>query len=353
MTARGEPRQSENMKAQFVSSSLILLFACGGSTLDVGSNKGGSANGAEGGGDSTTGGEAAASGGSTSLGGSNFARGGAPTTATGGVSVGGRGEVPSSGGTEFVGAGGATRATGGKPIGGDVSFPATGGTIGIATGGGTSAGGIPSSPLVPQVCSKAFAQVWEGNTLDFFFNPQDDRWRIEFDGTDANGRLCGTVTYIGAGEPAPPPATDPDAAYPSDVDFSTGRARSVHAGVTYSIIQGAEADGVRHFRISANELWKDWCALQTPVKSVGGYACVDDYWTTTDGAVCTVVKEDGSQRHYPYGKCDLCRNPGVCACDSKRCIAGDGNSVVFDLQISGTQMTGTIGGTQAKFDLKM
>jgi hypothetical protein len=335
------------MKAQFVSGSMVLLLACGGSALDVGSNKGGSGSSVEGGSDSggsdsARGGEVAERGGENGLGGS-FARGGAPNMATGGTSVGARGPMFATGGAMTV-AGGATQATGGRPI-------ASGGSTvmgGMAVGGG----GVPANALVPQVCDKAFHQVWEGTTLDFFFNPQDDRYRIEFDGTDANGRLCGTVTYIGAGQPAPPPATDPDAGYPPSLDFTMAHVKSVQPGVTYSIIQGAEADAVRHFRIAPNELWKDWCALQTPVPNAGSYSCIggDGGWSS-DGVTCTITNPDGTQEHYPQAKCELCSFPGVCACDSEHCVAADGDSLLFDLKLNGPQMTGTIGATQAKFDL--
>jgi hypothetical protein len=265
---------------------------------------------------------------------------------SGGETVGARGPMFATGGA-MAAAGGATQAMGGKPIGaGGSSMPTMGG---MAAAG---AGGVPANALVPQVCDKPLHQVWEGSTLDFFFNPQDDRYRIEFDGTDANGRLCGTVTYIGAGQPAPPPAKDPDAGYPPSADFAMWKIKSLEPGVTYSIIQGAEANAVRHFRIAPNELWQDWCALQTPVPNAGGYSCIggDGGWSS-DGVTCSVTNADGTQAQYPQAKCELCTFPGVCACDVKQCVAADGESVLFDLKLAGTQMTGTIGASQAKFDL--
>jgi len=52
---RTGPRQSPIMKPLFVCGAGVLLLACGGSALDVGSNKGGSSS-TEGGSSSTEGG---------------------------------------------------------------------------------------------------------------------------------------------------------------------------------------------------------------------------------------------------------------------------------------------------------
>src|ERR1043165_9751759 len=118
------------MKAQFIGASLVSfsLLACGGSSLDVGSNKGDGGN-ATGGSDGSTSGQ----------------------------------------------------------------MNATGGT----NGSGTSA--PPRNALVPQTCSTPFDEVWEGDSLDFSFKPQNKKWRITLQGTDTDGQICGTATYIGGG----------------------------------------------------------------------------------------------------------------------------------------------------------
>jgi len=210
--------------------------------------------------------------------------------------------------------------------------------------------GAPPQELVPQTCDAAIpSQVWEGNTLDFFFNPQNEKWRIEFDGSGPNGRLCGTATYVAAGEAPPPPATDPDAVYPPDYDaMMFGKPLGATPGVTYSIVQGAEVGGVVRFRVVPSELWKDWCALQVPRPRTGGYSCVGGDGWGGDGVTCTVTQTDGTTQEYAYGKCMLCAQPpfSVCSCDAERCAAADdGQGTVFDLKRSGTQLTGTVGGT--------
>ena len=151
-------RQSETMKHRFVCACALSLVACGGSALDVGSNSGGSSGStAEGGSDS---------------GGNGSALGG--TVAVGGHAAG----APAETGGEA--AMGARAATGGKP---STGTPATGGQMPVGTGGGPSTPGGTLNPLVPQTCGQMLMPgIWEGSTLDFFFNPLDDRWRIELNG---------------------------------------------------------------------------------------------------------------------------------------------------------------------------
>jgi hypothetical protein len=265
--------------------------------------------------------------------------------------------TPTTGGALSVGGTTGTPVTGGKP---GTGTPTTGG-VSTTTGGTTSTDG-PPNVLVPQMCDQKLGQVWEGNTLDFFFNPLNDRWRIELDGTDASGRVCGTATYLAAGQPAPPAATDPDAAYPPSTDPTTGGiggatgkggASGAWPGATYSIIQGAEVGGVLRFRLSTNELWKDWCALQTAVPQGDHYGCIggNGGWSS-DGVTCTVVNSDGSEQMYPVAKCNLCAGNPVCTCDATRCAVSDGGtSVVFDLKVDGARLSGTVDGTMITLDL--
>lgn len=345
MTDLTEVGQSETMKPQLASTCALLLLACGGSALDVGSNKGGAGNSEEGGRASEETGGSFASGGALATGGAAEAYGGQAMGAYPGV--GGKMGTGTGGKDPMVGSGGApcTDCTGGRPP------VASGGSTGAA-----GAGGSPSNALVPQVCSTKLGQIWEGDTLDFFFNPQNDRWRLEFSGTDANGRLCGTATYLAAGQAPPPPATDPEQNYPPGYDPNFGKVIfDAWPGVTYSIIQGAEVGGAVHFRVAPNELWQSWCALQTPVPSGNGYSCVDTSrgWSS-DGVTCTVTQPDGTTNQYSYAKCMLCAGPGsgVCACDSKECGAADStDSIVFDLKVDGAQLTGTVGSKMIKFDL--
>jgi hypothetical protein len=357
-------RQSETMKHRFACACALSLVACGGSALDVGSNSGGSSGStAEGGSDSggsgnALGGDGNAAGNASGAqaSGGLFGKGG-NTTGTGGeVSMGARaatGGTPSTGTAAAGGdAMGARAATGGKSSNGTAGSGAQ-----MPMGGASSTDGPPNA-LVPQMCSQELNQVWEGSTLDFFFNPLDDRWRIELTGTDANGRVCGTATYLAAGQPAPPPATDPDAAYPPGYDpFNAAIGMkglvTVWPGVTYSIIQGAEVAGVLRFRLSPSELWKDWCALQTPVRQGDHYGCVggDGGWGS-DGVTCTVSNSDGSTQSYPAAKCNLCAGIPVCTCDATHCVASDqGTSVVFDLKRVDATLTGTVDSAMVTLNL--
>jgi hypothetical protein len=348
------------MKHRFVWVSALSLLACGGSTLDVGANKGGSSSSTEGG--SESGGNGSSLGGDESSGGSGtkptggiIGKGGAGGTTARGGALGVAGEQPM----------GARSSTGGNtrdPLGGKTGLGGAVATAGTPVGGAGTAAGAGGKPtgeepppdlLVPQVCGEKFSQVWEGNTLDFFFNPQNDKWRIEFDGKDASGRLCGTATYIAAGQEAPPPATDPDAGYPPSLDpMKMGVGRGPVPGVTYSIIQGAEMGGVVHFRISASELWKDWCALQVPAAKSNGYGCIGGDGWSSDGVNCWTENADGTRQTYAYDKCVLCTPPSVCTCNAKSCAAADtSDTVVFDLKHDGARLSGTVGSAMITLDL--
>ena len=350
--------QFETMKHRFLWVSALSLLACGGSTLDVGANKGGSSSSAEGGsesgGNGSLGGDESSGGSGTKPTGGIVGKGGAGGTTARGGALGVAGEQPM--GARSSTGGNATPQGGRTGVGGAIATAGTtvGGASTVAGAGGRVTGEEPPPDLlVPQVCGEKFSQVWEGNTLDFFFNPQNDKWRIEFDGKDASGRLCGTATYIAAGQEAPPPATDPDAGYPPSHDpMKMGVGRGPVPGVTYSIIQGAEMGGVVHFRISASELWKDWCALQVPAAKSNGYGCIGGDGWSSDGVNCWIENADGTKQTYAYDKCVLCTPPSVCTCNAKSCAAADtSDTVVFDLKHDGARLSGTVGSAMITLDL--
>lgn len=104
---------------------------------------------------------------------------------------------------------------------------------------------------------------------------------------DSRGRITGTVTFLCAqGDCFPrgpfPVATDPNAGYPPGADFdSLGGSRTQGmAHVPYPLLDGRVQNGRLTFRITHNEVWRDWCALQTPhpvtVDGRQTYACMPD-----------------------------------------------------------------------------
>lgn len=128
--------------------------------------------------------------------------------------------------------------------------------------------------------------------------------------------LEGTITF-GTGSPPPPP-TDPDLGYPTDVNYAEqlsyfGETLMAtwnvgplppYEGFAYTIrdttllpdrvpdLGGQVADGVVLLRYSTQELLDPWCALQQPVETADGvYNCQGTNSFTSAGG-CTVSRDD-------------------------------------------------------------
>jgi hypothetical protein len=224
-------------------------------------------------------------------------------------------------------------------------------------GGGTGANGggvsntepVPSFPA-PDACAGGdmlpLVGTWEGYIEGSSGLEPTDKFRVVFAGASEAGGVCGTVTY---GEGAvPPPATDPDTGYPS---LDTGYPRygfggapgswGPMPGVPFTILDGTvEARRVR-FNTAVTELWKDWCALQTPVASSTQCIRMDGFATTTPGA-CTTSDDDGQEIPIDCDKRMLC-GAGVCVCNDHGCAAAVTPTVSFDLLLDGDTADGSMG----------
>lgn len=291
---------------------------------------------------SATGGKSAGS-----MGGSGVtkATGGSPSAPTGGAAnaTGGKsaGSMGGSGATIAVG-GGTTKATGGSSagsMGGSGATIATGGSA--ASGGTTSTGGTSSTVITTCNDTFPFLGTWEGNILDFYFEPQE-ALKLELS-ADASGVITGKVTW-GDGAPPPPPQ-GADIPYPPGYwEQQTNMMPFMPPpdpwpGFAYTIVRGAGCDTTFRFGVSTYELWQDWCALQTPIDSGSfGWGCtLLGGGGSSDGTTCTINGQNGESQTYPLWKCEACGSfgmNGLCACDQNGCFANTTATLTFDLTYS-------------------
>lgn len=202
----------------------------------------------------------------------------------------------------------------------------------------------PETIITGDFTYSSLAGVWEEQpeTVRFWGGPI--RLVIEEDG---GGRgLVGSITFLcddGNCDPMgpPPPATDPDIGYPPELKAMDQHMLRVNIlpRFDYRIFDG-RVEGQRFsFWITNNDLWRDWCALQTPypVENDGRleYYCLPD-----------PKPFDLSDVPYPEdrsGKEILCAyNNSVCACDADACgIDFRGSVRSFDLVVNGNVIQGT------------
>ena len=291
-----------------------------------------------------TGGKAA-TGGKGATGGVSASAGSGATIAIGGKSA--TGGKSAMGGISASAGSGATIATGGKVATGGLS--ALGGTgASIATGGSSTSGGTSGSAGASGTtitsCNDSFPFLgtWEGNILDFYFEPKQALKLVLT--ADSLGVITGTLTW---GEGAPPPAPEgADIPYPPGYwEQQTGMMPGMQApdpwpGFAYTIVRGAGCDTSFRFGVSTSELWQDWCALQTPVYTPDyGWACTLQGGGGSDGTTCTVEPPNMAWQTYPLWKCEACGGPfsmngGVCACDQNGCFANTTATQTFNLAYS-------------------
>ncbi len=112
--------------------------------------------------------------------------------------------------------------------------------------------------------------VWEGYYQGTSIGDEKSTFRLTIIGANAQKGLCGTISFgtHTAAVAFPPPATDPAADYPPNsaaynVDPALGMVY-ITLGLPYTVLDG-KVDGQRvTFGYSVMEIFKSWCALQTP-----------------------------------------------------------------------------------------
>jgi hypothetical protein len=241
----------------------------------------------------------------------------------------------------LAGLAGTTGASAGSAGASPTGTAATTGGIGGATG--AKADPATLGPL----------QSWTGTIDGFSFHSGSDALALTF-AADATGIAKGTIVF-GMGTP-PPPATDPNVAYPPDLFDSTGLLPpDPDDGVALAYVaeeypyafDGGSFEG-NHLRFIANlfQLWTGWCALQTP-SSDGWGDCLPPP-ATWGGGRCTVVDPQTKQDVLvDCGQLALCTGGGgPCACTASGCgLSALDDDVIVDIIVTGNTASGSIAGS--------
>jgi hypothetical protein len=165
-------------------------------------------------------------------------------------------------------------------------------------------------------------------------------------------RYAGTITFVCA-KPwcagpmgPPPPATDPERGYPPDIAPLAQDLLRVNAleATPYRMLDAVAEGGRLSFEWSNNDLWRDWCTLQTPYPT--DVAGRDEHACVADARPCAEVMDQAAR--LPDDSTEIaaktllcCAGGGVCHCDAQSCDAylqGALHSV--DLTIEGDTMRG-------------
>jgi hypothetical protein len=230
---------------------------------------------------------------------------------------------------------------------------------------GTSDAGTPT---VASGQTSAFSATWTGYIQAYTLPSGSDALTIVL-ATQSDGSLTGTVTF--GDKPPPPPPTDPNIGYPPATDMADA---SFELGdnvgpVNVPSIEGfhytaqnvmVSMDGSRvQLDVATYELWKAWCALQTPYPwpqdiPEGGlpsgqlpppaYGCDQEPNGSEYSATkqCIVDTDEGMDvTPIDCGKVQLCNIYSVCTCSKTSCAVDTiDTDVHFDLQLQGSSLDG-------------
>ncbi len=158
--------------------------------------------------------------------------------------------------------------------------------------------------------------------------------------------LVGSVSFLCEDERCdpmgpPPPATDPDTGYPPELDARDQDMLRINIlpRFDYRIFDARVEEQRFSFWFTNNDLWRDWCALQTPYPVDNGgrleYHCLPD----------PKPYDDLSYDSHPQDVADkelLCAaDHSVCACGQEACnVSFRGSVRAVDLFIDGDVMGG-------------
>lgn len=245
---------------------------------------------------------------------------------------------------------------------GPATLPDGWGGFGPVTGGGGGSGPFTTLPEwpAPSDCVPSsdleLVGTWEGAIRDFEVRTIVPL-RLQILGASEPGGVCGTLRW-GDGPPPPPPR-HPDANWPEDASFDPDSRDGdyFYDGATYTLTEGVVIGSSLRFVITTSELWKDWCALQTPYPypypNPPNYHCVppaNDYEYSPDAGTCRILLDDEPAREVGIAKCSLCGPSRVCICSRDACTAApDYTDLAFELTFDGEQLTGKLVGKPANF----
>lgn len=177
---------------------------------------------------------------------------------------------------------------------------------------------------------------------------------------------AGHGTLLVGDEPNAPPM-DPTHGYPeeaqADAAVASGLLLHLYDGVSYTLGEVEASDGRLSFELDALEAFEPICALQTPIETDRGFACLENSGGGVDRSGGTPVCYAGAQDSPGRENVDclllfLCSLDAVrgCRCSETSCTANDGGqparaSFELSLDSAGTTLSGghrlVVGGTTA------
>jgi hypothetical protein len=235
----------------------------------------------------------------------------------------------------IAGCGGQAASASSGGNGGGGGSGATGGSSGSAASGGSGGSG---GSIDGGAGDASLVGTWKGYVEAHTFSSGSDAVALVITDGAPNGRIV-----FGQGTP-PPPATDPDVGYPPGED--AGFMSLPFEGFEHTLQEGnVSGDRVR-FKVSTRELWKVWCALQTPFETdlgSGSYGCLPNWGYSTGPSGCEMQNPDtGESVQVDCGKLELCGMAGVCECTASGCEAAQFADIAFDLDHVGNELDGSI-----------
>ncbi len=230
-----------------------------------------------------------------------------------------------------LGCGGSVK-TQGEPSGGSGNSGAgTGASSGSENAGGQGGTGGAQSKL---------DGTWLGYIEGTKLADGTDTVRLEL---ATNGStVTGSVRF---GEAKPPaPASDSELGYPTE--DGPDPMGGPYPGFSYTVGDGSFVGSRARFELAVSELWKDWCALQAPIKDEvndDSYGCVHN-WASDFGDRCFQYEpETGVRIEVDCKRLRLCQLGGTCSCTAEACSVALGTTFGFDFSVSEPQTaTGTL-----------
>jgi hypothetical protein len=139
-----------------------------------------------------------------------------------------------------------------------------------------------------------------------------------------------------------------------------GGSGRVFEGVPYGLLDGRLEEHRFRAAFDPNQLWTDWCTLQTPYPTSSdpdtGYGCLPNWGFTyaRDGSGCSQPNPDtGEDVAVDCGKLSLCTHISPCTCTADGCFVTANPSVTFDIALDGDVADGTVTGLADRLNIRL
>jgi hypothetical protein len=180
----------------------------------------------------------------------------------------------------------------------------------------------------------------------------------------SDGTISGTLEFGSAALLSPP--TDPNVGYPPAL--TTTSPAGLLEGFAFTILGGSYTAPRVQLSIHNNELWKQWCELQTVIYPVGngvpdpdgggscgqvvGYGCLPNGGLMESASGCTVgsCTVPPSSIMVDCGKLLLCGSARACTCTGTSCTVPTPATgpTSFDMQLTSGALNGTVTGLSSQ-----